>query len=320
MKRMNYNEEGRRAADAERNRQELNRMKTYEKIDMLPAGRATDRITRGCLVLEGGGWKGLYTLGVLDYMMEQGINFSSVVGVSAGALSALGYVAGQIGWGAGIDLRYRHDRNYCGVGAFRRDRGITGFSYLFEDLLRMYPLDEERLNDPSRRLAVSATNLLTGEAEYFEKGSCDLFRAVQASASVPYVTRPVMIGGVPYLDGGCAEKIPFRWAEASGEDRIIVVRTRERSYRRKPGTSRIAERVYRKYPAFIKALKSANEGFNDTVEMLERKAVSGEIFLIAPSEPVTVSRFDGDMEKLGALYWLGYHDMARQLDRLRRYL
>lgn len=295
-------------------------MKVYEKLDTLPFGRATDSITRGCLVLEGGGWKGLYTLGVLDYLMENGVNLSSVVGVSAGALSAIGYVAGQIGWGARIDLTYRHDRNYCGIGAFRRDHGITGFSYLFDDILRKHPLDEARLNDPARRLAVSATNLLSGEAEYFERGSCDFFKAVQASASVPYVTRPVLIGGIPYLDGGCAEKIPLRWSAASGEEKTVVVRTREGSYRRKPGAPKIAGHIYRKYPAFVKALNAANEKFNRTVGLLEKKAASGEVFIIAPSEPVTVSRFDGDMEKLGALYWLGYQDMTRQLDGLKRYL
>ena len=295
-------------------------MKIYSGIDRLPTGRAKDSITRGCLVLEGGGWKGLYTLGVLDRMMETGINLSSVVGVSAGALSAIGYVSGQIGWGAGIDLRYRHDSNYCGIGAFRRDRGITGFSYLFEDILKEHPLDETRLNNPARRLAVSATNLETGEVEYFEKGNCDLFKAVQASASVPYVTRPVMIGGVPYLDGGCAEKIPFRWSMSSGEKKTVVVRTRELDYRRKPGAPGGAGLIYRKYPAFVKALGSANEKFNHTVDMLERKAVAGEIFLIAPSEPVSVSRFDGNMEKLGELYWLGYHDMERRQEELLGYL
>jgi len=295
-------------------------MKVYSKIDALPTGKTSNEITKGCLVLEGGGWKGLYTLGVLDYLMEKGVNFSSVVGVSAGALSALGYVAGQIGWGARIDLTYRHDRNYCGIGAFRRDHGITGFSYLFDDILREHPLDEARLNDPARRLAVSATNLQTGEVEYFEKGSCDIFKAVRASASVPYVTRPVVIGGIPYLDGGCAEKIPFPWSETCGEEKIVVVRTRELSYRRKPETSKLAGRIYRKYPNFVKSLEAVNENYNCMVELLEKKAAADEIFMIAPSEPVTVSRFDGDMEKLGALYWLGYHDMEGSIERLDRYL
>ena len=295
-------------------------MKVYSKIDTLPTGRASNEITKGCLVLEGGGWKGLYTLGVLDYLMEHGVNFSSVVGVSAGALSAVGYVAGQIGWGARIDLTYRHDQNYCGIGALFRDHGVTGFSYLFDDIMRERPLDEARLNDPARRLAVSATNLQTGEVEYFERGSCDIFKAVQASASVPYVSRPVLINGVPYLDGGCAEKIPFPWAETCGEEKIVVIRTRELSYRRKPGAPKIAGLLYRKYPAFVQALAAANEEFNRTVDLLEEKAAADELFLIAPSETVTVTRFDGDLEKLGALYWLGYRDMEACSDSLYRYL
>lgn len=271
-------------------------MKVYSKIDSIPSGRATDRITSGCLVLEGGGWKGLYTLGVLDRLMEQDVNFSAVVGCSAGALSALGYVAGQIGWGARIDLTYRHDTNYCGIGAFRRDHGITGFSYLFEDLQRVYPLDMERLNDPSRRLAVSATNLITGKAEYFEKGYCDIFKAVQASASVPFVSRPVLINGVPYLDGGCAEKIPCGWSEVVAATKTVVVRTCELSYRRKPGAPGITKLFYRKYPEFVNAIQNANLDFNHTVDTLEERSKTGNVFVIAPSKPVTVKRFDGDME------------------------
>ena len=156
------------------------RNKVYSKIDSIPKGRASDKITGGCLVLEGGGWKGLYTVGVLDCLMLNDINLSSVVGVSAGALSAIGYLSGQIGWSARIDLTYRHDSDYCGIGALRRDHGITGFSYLFNDLLTKHPVDMERLMDPRRKFAVSATDMATGDTTYFEKGKCDLFKAVQA--------------------------------------------------------------------------------------------------------------------------------------------
>lgn len=294
--------------------------KIYSGIDRIPKGKAGTNLTKGCLVLEGGGWKGLYTLGVLDAMMELGINFSTVVGVSAGALSGYGYVAGEIGWGARIDLRYRHDPKYCGFGALLRDHGITGFSYLFNDLLLKHPVDKKRLMDPARRLIVSATNMETGKIEYFEKGSCDLQRAIQASASLPLVSRPVMINGVPYMDGACSEKIPMGWARKSGEQKLVVVKTRELGYRRKPGTSKLSQRVYRKYPAFVDSLNKANEEFNETVEELERESEAGTLFLIAPSKPVTVSRFEGDMEKLGDLYWLGYHDLMERAYDLKKFL
>ena len=129
-----------------------------------------------------------------------------------------------------------------------------------------------------------------------------------------------MIKGVPYLDDGCAEKIPYPWAEQINAKKIIVIRTRELSYRREPGMPGIAKIMYRKYLNLLKSMSKANENFNNMVETLEDKAENKEIFLIAPSEPVTVSRFDGDMDKLGDLYWLGYHDMQRNLGALEEYL
>ena len=292
----------------------------YKGLDELPTGRASEKTVNGCLVLEGGGWKGLYTVGVLDCLMMNDINISSVVGCSAGALSAIGYLSGQIGWGARIDLTYRHDKNYCGIGAFKRDAGVTGFSYLYKDILKELPLDKKRLRDPNRKLAVSATNILTGEVTYFEKGNCNLSRAIQASATVPYVSRPVMINGVPYLDGGCAEKIPYTWAENSGEKKIVVVRTRELSFRRKPGAPAITKLLYKDYPNLVKSIETANEKFNQMVEKLEEKAEDNEIFLMAPSKPVVVTRFEGNMDKLGELYWLGFNDTEKKIDALKRYL
>ena len=295
-------------------------MKTYKDIDKIPSGSASELITPGALVLEGGGWKGLYTAGVLDAMMEEHVNLSSVVGVSAGALCSLCYVAGQIGWSARINLSYRHDTNYCGLGAFRRDHGITGFSYLFDTILKVMPLDEKRLFSPNRRLAVSATNLQTGKVVYFEKGHCDLYRAVQASASVPYISEPVLIDGVPYLDGGCAEKIPYPWAEQCGEKKIVVVRTRDAAFRRKSGAPSLAEKAYRNYPEFVRSLKSANDNYNTMADALQADADSGKIYMISPSKPINVKRFDGNMEKLGELYWLGYHDAHSQMKDLKAFL
>ena len=266
--------------------------KIYSKIDSIPKGRASDKITRGCLVLEGGGWKGLYTVGVLDCLMLNDINLSSVVGVSAGALSAIGYLSGQIGWGARIDLTYRHDPNYCGVGAMRRDHGITGFSYLFNELLEKHPVDMERLMDPGRKFAVSATDIDTGNTTYFEKGKCDLFKAVQASATVPYVSLPVEVNGRYYLDGGCSENIPLGWVKRSGENKVVVVKT----------------------------FADTGNTFNKRVEELSKKSKEKKVFVIEPSEEVTVTRFEGDMEKLGELYWLGFNDTKKRIGPLKDYL
>ncbi|MCR5267656.1 MAG: patatin family protein [Lachnospiraceae bacterium] len=295
-------------------------MKTYKDLDKLPEGRADESITEGCIVLEGGAWRGLYTLGVLDALMEENINFRKTVGISAGALSGIGYVSGQIGWSARIDLTYRHDPQYCGYKAFSTDHGITGFSYLFHEILKEHPLDKQRLKTTSRRLAVGATNMLTGKIEYFEKVNCNFFRAVRASATVPYVSRPVVIGGIPYLDGGCSVNIPYDWAKEQGDQKIMVVKTRERAYRSETGKLRTARRLYKAYPELVESMEVANVTFNEMTEELLAEEEQGNIFLMAPSQEVTVSRFEGDMDKLGELYWLGYNDMKDRMQELKDYL
>ena len=291
-------------------------MKVYSGLDKLPTGRASEEITEGCLVLEGGGWKGLYTLGVLDAFMVNGINLRSTVGISAGALSAIGYVSGQIGWGARIDLTYRHDKEYCGIGAMIRDHGVTGFTYLYKDIVEGLPLDKKRLMDPSRSLAVGVTNMRTGETEYMEKGKCNLSAAVRASATVPYVSRPVVMKGIPYLDGGCSTKIPYPYATSIGAKKIVVVKTREWAFRR----STAPMTMYRRYPEFVKCMNRVNDDFNKMTDQLYKLHEEGKIFALAPSKPVDVARFEGNMEKLGDLYWLGYEDASRNIDRVKEYL
>jgi len=296
-------------------------MKAYDRLGALPEGRAGESVCEGTLVLEGGAWRGLYTVGVLDCLMLHDVNLRTTVGISAGGLAGMGYVSGQIGWGARIDLTYRPDRRYCGLLAYPRDHGITGFSYLFKELLTRHPIDRERFDDPMRRFLVGATNMLTGEIEYFEKGRCDILRAVQASATVPYVSRPVVIGGTPYLDGGCAVKIPYDWAKKNEKSgKIVVVKTRERSYRREEKKNRLARAMYARYPAFVRSFEGTNARFNREADELEAEERAGRVFIAAPSRPVTVSRFEGDMQKLGDLYWLGFHDMEARVDELKAYL
>lgn len=295
--------------------------KVYKDLDKIPTGRTSDKITEGCLVLEGGAWKGLYTVGVLDALMMHDINFRTTVGISAGGLSGLGYVAGQIGLSANIDLVYRHDSRYCGLKAYKENHGITGFTYLYHNLFKTSHLDLKRVKETPRRLVVGATNMLTGKIEYFEKGSCNLSAAIRASATVPYVSRPVVIKGVPYLDGGCATRIPYGWAkDESGEKKIIVVKTREREFRRSGKIPRLTKYLYKDYPNLVESLERANDDFNALNEELYKEEAKGNIFLMAPSQKVEVTRFEGDMEKLGNLYWLGYHDMEKRIPELLEYL
>jgi predicted patatin/cPLA2 family phospholipase len=296
--------------------------KTYKDIALIPSGQSNSQITDGCLVLEGGAWRGLYTEGVTDYLLENNLNFHTVIGVSAGALSGIYYMCGQIGNAARVNLGYRKDRDYVGVRPMIRDQGITGFSFLFDEMARYYPLDTERLCDPRRHFYTVVTNCLTGKPEYKTSHDADdIAFYARTSATVPYVSRPVIIGNTPYLDGGISDCVPFRWAEENGYKKIIVVRTRHREFRDTPREhTKIDERLYRNYPELLKDLLTSPERYNSMLDELDRQEKEGRVFVIAPKEPVSVRRFETDLDKLGELYWQGYHDMQAQLPGLRQYL
>ncbi len=299
-------------------------MKKYSGIDALPEGRASDKITEGCLVLEGGAFRGVYTNGVLDAFMEADINLRCTVGVSAGSMNAVNYVSGQIGRSARINLRYRHDSRYVGRKAILNNQGIIGFDFIFGRMPFIPDLDKKRFHSPERQLYAVVTNLDTGKPEYIEKNSGeDFFKVIAASSSMPFVSKPVMIGKSPYLDGGCSCKIPYEWALQQGFENIVVIRTRPRNYRKpvKPAQKFSPENfVYRDYPKFSASLLSSNENYNRQCVELLKLEYQKKIFVIAPSQSIDISRLEGNMEKLGSLYYLGYHDAKQSLARLNSYL
>ena len=299
--------------------------KDSELPDMtkIPRKQAPDTIISGCIVLEGGGFRGMYTSGVLDCLMEQGINFSCTVGVSAGALNGLNYAAGQIGRSARFNLQYRWDSRYVGVQAYRANHGIIGFDFVLDEYNRFDPLNAEVFYRQDRRFVAVATSCLTGKAEYFEKGKCrELMRAVQASASIPYVSRPVEVEGVPCLDGGCADRVPFQWAVDQGYEKILVVRTRTRDFRAEPNprASHVAKRFYWRYPEFSQVLAETDEIYNRQCDRMEELEAQGRIFYLTPSEAPDVKVLEKDLGKLLSLYQLGYRDAQAQLPALRAYL
>ena len=250
------------------------RKKTWSGIDSVKLSSAPDTIVPGCMVLEGGSFRGCYTSGVLDVLMENGINLQTTIGTSAGALNGYNYVAGEIGRAAKINLGYRHDRRYMGPRTLARNRGVVGFDFLLNEVEEEIPFNRERFEDPNRRFLVTVTNCETGQVRYCEKGiTPDFQKAVQASASMPFVSDMVEVDGVPCLDGGCAVKIPYRWALDNGFEKILVVRTRPAEYRRPQETkafTEITERIYRNYPQLVELLDNQSEQYNGACRELEQ--------------------------------------------------
>ena len=287
----------------------------------IPSGNAPEEITQGCLVLEGGAFRGLYSQGVLDALMENGINMYCTIGVSAGALAGFNYVAGQIGRSARANLRFRHYKDYVGSAALRHAHSPIRLDFLFNDYNKLEPLNEKRFLDPARRYIAVATNCLTGKTEYFERGVCrDIFSAMKASASMPFISPMVTVDGTPCLDGGCSCKIPYRWALDQNFDKIVIVRTSETAYRNHIHKRSRMLRFYRKYPEFAQALARSDRDYNRQCDEIEQLEDDGRVFVLKPSSKVMVGRIEGDMEKLGSLYWQGYRDTMNRIGELREYL
>lgn len=302
------------------------RNKSYSGIGRIPAENASEKILDGCIVLEGGSLRGLYTSGVLDALMENDMNFQTTIGVSAGALNGANYVAGQIGRSARFNLSNRFNQRYFGLAAFIENRSPFGFRYMFSDTSNVEPFNYKRFNDPSRRFVAVATNISTAKPVYFEKNKCsDIFTAMRCSATLPVLSEPVHLEGGNFLDGGCSMPIAYQWALDEGFEKIVVVRTRTRNFRKPEGeesitTTKAEEFKYRNYPDFLDELKRGHSIYNKQCDELEKLEKEGRIFVIAPSTPPTVSRLDSDLEKIGALYDLGVKDANEIIPSLKEYL
>lgn len=293
----------------------------FRGLDQIPRGKASEDLIHGCLVLEGGAFRGLYTQGILDAMMLEDLNLDCVIGVSAGALSGVSYVSGQIGRSARVNLTYRHDQRYVGAAAFYKAHSLLDIGFLTEDRGVLEPTDMDRFNRKEQRFIVVATSVSTGQAVYFEKGQFpDMMKAVRASATMPYISPMVKIGDDYYMDGGCACHVPFQWAIDQGYEKIIVIRTRDAAYRKKTGRVKAMSGIYRRYPEFEETLAVTNEKYNTECDTLQELDRQGRLLQIAPPSPITVRRVEPNMEKLGALYFEGLFQGKAMADRMREYL
>lgn len=282
-------------------------------------------MTEGALVLEGGSLRSMFTAGVLDVFLEKGICLSYVNGVSAGSLCGLNYVSGQIGRTHKVTMDYVHDKRYLSFRNMVKNRSIFNFDFLFGEISTdLVPFDSDAFfNSPQRYTAV-ATRCKTGRPEFFEKGKCDdILKAVQASSSMPVLSRMVTVEGRKYLDGGISMPIAYDKAMEEGYKKVVLVLTREQGYRKKPIDS-WTKRAYRRYfsplPRLLDSLMEVPDRYNRMQEEIDEMEESGKIFVIRPKAPVTVSRVEHDKKKLEALYLEGQLVAEERLDDLKKYL
>ena len=266
-------------------------------------------LEKAALILEGGGMRALFTVGVTDCLLRHGILLRDVYGVSAGACQGCNYLSGQIGRGERVWTNYLDDRRYCSVWSLIRTGDLFGADMCYNLIPnRLDPYDYDAYRRNAGRLTIVVTNCLTGRAEYRRpddlRGSMEI---VRASASLPLVSNMVMIDGIPFLDGGVADAIPLAKSIADGHRKNVVVLTRQRDYRKEPdGAARLYELRYRRYPALIEALKTRHERYNAALDLVGAEEKAGRAFVIRPETKPEVGRIEKNAAKLRALYDAGF--------------
>ena len=268
------------------------------------------------LVLEGGGMRGIFTIGVLDNFMDRGIKFPYIIGVSAGACNALSYISGQRGRAKYTNTELLAERKYIGFKYLLTKRNIMDFDLLFHELPeKIYPYDYDALARSSERFEVVTTSCITGKACYLQEKNDPkrVIDLVKASSSLPFVCPISYVDGEPMLDGGIADSIPIERALSQGFDNNLVVLTRNIGYRKTSKPTKVPFFFYRKYPNAKKAIRLRNSIYNKEIELVEQMEKEGSVAVLRPIKPIEVGRMERDTDKILALYNEGY-DLAAQIE------
>ena len=268
------------------------------------------------LILEGGGMRGIFTIGVLDNFMDRGIRFPYIIGVSAGACNGLSYMSHQRGRAKYADIDLLKEYNYIGLKYLFTKGNIMDFDLLFHKFPEeISPYDYDRLASSPERYEMVTTSCITGKACYFEekKNPRRVIDIVKASSSLPFVCPIAYVDGEPMLDGGISDSIPLERAMSLGYDNNLVVLTRNHGYRKPQKATRVPFFFYRKYPKVKETISSRNAMYNKQMELVEGMEREGRVQVLRPVKPVEVGRIERNIDKLLALYQEGY-DLAAQIE------
>lgn len=270
------------------------------------------------LVLQGGGTRGAFTAGVLDVFMENHIVFPYVIGTSAGALNGVNYLSQDIGRSKYVSTELILDKKFFSFRNFFRKGSFFDFKYLFFTVPKeKRPFNSGAYHSSSTEFVVTATAMKDGKVVYFKKSDTkEFFKALAASSSLPLTAKPVDVERELYLDGGVGAAIPFRKPLEEGFQKLVIVETRAKGFRKgkhRKKSGVLAWFMYRKYKAFRAAMAKANDLYNQDAGEIDELEKQGVAFVIRPDEAPNVKKTETDPEKLLALYERGRNIAERLL-------
>lgn len=264
------------------------------------------------LVLEGGALRTIFSSGVCDAFLDEELPMPDyTVGVSAGIAYGTSYLSRQKRRNLKLVTTYANDPRYMSIRnlANPKNRSYFGLKFAYETIpTRLLHFDYDAFEAYPGTVEAVVTNVNTGKAEYLPvpRRECPNL-LLEASCAIPMLFPVIHVNGQPYLDGGCADAIPWKRAFEVGCDRVVVILTRERNYRKdSDGSLRVLERTFRKNPEFIETMRTRAERYNASRDELFALEQEGKILVIAPEDTLGCSRMERDLEILRGLWQAGY--------------
>ena len=276
------------------------------------------------LVMEGGAMRGMFTAGVIDVLMEHGIDFDGAIGVSAGACFGCNYKSKQIGRVIRYNTRFSRDKRYGGFRVLLKTGDYYSREFCYQEVPTKYDIfDFDTFETNPMEFYIVCTDVDTGKAVYHrqENRNDHGFEWIRASASMPLVSRMVEIDGRKYLDGALADSIPVRYFESIGYDRNVVILTQPLGFRKRPDTLLPVMKLYYKaFPNLVASMTGRHEQYNASLDYIARKETAGELLVIRPPEKLPISRTEKDPEKLRLVYEIGRNTAEARISEIQAYL
>lgn len=268
--------------------------------------------------------RGMFTAGVIDVMMEHGIEYDGAIGVSAGAAFGCNYKSKQIGRVIRYNTRFSRDKRYGGFRVLLREGNFYSTKFCYEEVPLKYDVfDYDTYESNPMEFYIVCTDVDTGKATYhrYENRNDHGLDWIRASASMPLVSQMVQIDGRRYLDGALADSIPVQYFESIGYDRNIIILTQPRGFRKKPDQLLSLMKLrYRNYPRLVEAILTRHEQYNATLDYIARREAAGELLVIRPPEKLPISRTEKDPDKLRLVYEIGRRTAEARIGEIRKYL
>lgn len=262
----------------------------------------------------GGGLRGAYGAGVFDWCMDNDIHFDYCVGVSAGSANLVSYLAGQRGRNYVYYTEYNLRDESMSLHNFSKSRNFVDLEYIFGELSNEggeYPLDFKAAMENPAAFKIVATDAWTGQPHYFDKTDMhqDDYCAIKASSCVPGVNKPYEVKGIPYYDGGMSDPIPLRKCFEAGCDKVVIVLTRPKDYKRKKRKDELAAKLIRKkYPEAARTMCRRALRYNKQLQQAKRYEEKGKVLIVAPDDIGSMKTLTRDKKAIDLLYHKGYED------------